>query len=89
MVADIAGADFVARSDGGPSLAFLGLPLEAAHRPPLWQALRDTDEGGLVDAWFDHDSPTYAQNDAVLLWDGRTQRRTLQHRPGLLRAALL
>ncbi len=72
MVADIAGVDFVARSDGGPSQAFLGLPLGGRSSPAaLWQALRDTDEGGLVDAWFDHDSPTYAKNDAVLLWDGR------------------
>ncbi len=76
VVADIAGADFVARSDGGPSLAFLGLPLGGRSSPAaLWQALRDTDEGGLVDAWFDHDSPTYIKNDAVLLWDGR-QRNT-------------
>ena len=72
VVADIAGVDFVARSDGGPSQAFLGLPLGGRSSPAaLWQALRDTDEGGLVDAWFDHDSPTYAKNDAVLLWDGR------------------
>lgn len=75
LLADLSGQDFLAYASA-PADAFLDLPLGYAGGVPalLW-LLRDTDEGGWVDAWFDHDRPTYAQNDALLLWDGR--RRSL------------
>ncbi len=75
LLSDLAGQDFLA--DAGASLdAFLDLPLayDGAASTLLW-LLRDTDEGGWIDAWFDHDRPTYAKNAALLLWDG--WRRTL------------
>ncbi len=75
VVKDVADVDFVARAESGPSLPFLALPLGGQASPAvMWQTLRDTDDGGLVDAWFDHDAPDYAKNDAVLLWDGRQRR---------------
>jgi murein DD-endopeptidase MepM/ murein hydrolase activator NlpD len=74
LLADTAGQDFVAYPSDDPA-AFLDLPFAYDDRPStLLQLLRDTDEGGLVDSWFDHDAPNYGKNGAVLLWDGRPRR---------------
>jgi murein DD-endopeptidase MepM/ murein hydrolase activator NlpD/Tol biopolymer transport system component len=71
LLAELAGQDFVGFPSGDPS-AFLDLPFAYDGRPMTFlRLLRDTDEGGLVDSWFDHDTPDYRKNDAVLLWDGR------------------
>lgn len=65
------GQDFLAFAGDDP-VAFLDLPLfYDASATTLLALLRDTDEGGLIDAWFDHDSPNYTKNGSMLLWDGR------------------
>jgi murein DD-endopeptidase MepM/ murein hydrolase activator NlpD len=78
LLRDLPDQDFVAFAAGTPD-AFLELPLADEGAPSLLWLLRDTDEGGWVDAWFDHDAPTYAKNGAVLLWDGQTRNQDAYH----------
>ena len=74
LLSDLSAQDFLAFAGGGPD-AFLDMPLFYDNSAAtLLGLLRDTDEGGLIDAWFDHDAPNYTKNDNMLLWDGR--RRT-------------
>jgi Tol biopolymer transport system component len=70
VLGDLVGQDFLA-SASAPADAFLDLPLgyRGDASTLLW-LLRDTDEGGWVDAWFDHEQPTYAKDAGLLLWDG-------------------
>jgi Tol biopolymer transport system component len=75
LLTDLAAQDFLADVGASPDAAF-DLPIAyAGSASTLLWLLRDTDEGGWVDAWFDHDRPTYVKDGALLLWDGR--RRTL------------
>ncbi len=76
VLRDLSAQDFLAFAGSSPD-AFLDLPFsyDGAAATLLW-LLRDTDEGGLIDAWFDHDIPDYSKNGNMLLWDGRP--RTLQ-----------
>jgi murein DD-endopeptidase MepM/ murein hydrolase activator NlpD len=79
VLTDLAHQDFIgfpgANGDG-----WLDLPFAYDGEPSTFLALlRDTDEGGLVDAWFDHDAPTYAKNGAILLWDGRDRSAAPYH----------
>lgn len=70
LLEDMTAQDFVAT--GGMPAAFLDLPFAYdGTTPSLLRILRDTDEGGMVDAWFDHDAPTYAKNERIVLWDGQ------------------
>lgn len=70
LLRDMTGQDFVATA--GMPAAFLDLPFAYdGTTASFLRVLRDTDEGGLVDAWFDHDAPTYAKNDRIVLWDGQ------------------
>ncbi|MCC6169305.1 MAG: PD40 domain-containing protein [Caldilineaceae bacterium] len=74
LPAGLTGQDFAGFPGNDPS-AFLDLPLAYDGLPATFlHVLADTDEGGLVDSWFDHDTPDYRKNDAVLLWDGRLRR---------------
>ena len=69
LLTDATGQDFIATA-GAPG-AFLDLPFAYdGTSASFLRILRDTDEGGLVDAWFDHDAPTYAKNNRIVLWDG-------------------
>lgn len=64
--------DFIGFAGIDPAHAFLDLPLAYDGSPATFlQALRDTSEGGLVDAWFDHAYPDYSKTGSILLWDGR------------------
>ena len=72
VVADTDDVDFRALTNGNGRLAFLALPFGGEFSTSEFlQALRDSDEGGWVDAWFDHDAPDKSKNSAVRLWDGR------------------
>lgn len=72
VVGDVGGVDFTGLNGGSSALAFLALPIgDAPSTSEFLQALRDTEDGGWVDAWFDHDAPDYTKNGAVSLWDGR------------------
>ncbi len=74
LLAATPGQDFIAFPAGDPS-AFLDLPLAYDGAAATFlDMLRDTDEGGLIDSWFDHDAPDYRKNGSVLLWDGRLHR---------------
>lgn len=76
VLKDAADQDFVAYAEANAPLQFLDWPLAPETAPGAFlAALRDTDEGGAVDSWFDHDAPTYAKNGGVLLWDGRLRTR--------------
>ena len=76
LLNNLAGQDFLAFAGGDPD-AFLDLPLfYDGSAATLLVLLRDTDEGGLIDAWFDHDTPTYTKNGSMLLWDGRRRDQT-------------
>lgn len=58
---------------------FLDLPLDYGDQAlEMIRALRDTDDHGIITAWFDHDYPDAldAKNDRLTLWDG--QPRTQQ-----------
>ena len=69
-----AAQSFVAFADGAPPEPFLDLPIPYADAAPsALQALQDTEEGGLIDAWFDHAYPDYGKSGGVTLWDGRTR----------------
>jgi Tol biopolymer transport system component len=82
LLSDLGSQDFLAYSGGGPD-AFLDLPLVYdGSAATLMALLRDTDEGGWIDAWFDHDAPTYSKNGSMLLWDGR-QRNLELYNPSL------
>lgn len=71
LLANLTAQDFAGFPGNDPS-AFLDLPLGYDGLPATFlHILADTDEGGLVDSWFDHDTPDYRKNDTVLLWDGR------------------
>jgi murein DD-endopeptidase MepM/ murein hydrolase activator NlpD len=75
LLNDLSGQNFEAYAGGGPD-AFLDLPLfYDGSAATLMALLRDTDEGGWIDAWFDHDAPNYTKNQDMVLWDGvrRTQ----------------
>ncbi|MCC6455955.1 MAG: peptidoglycan DD-metalloendopeptidase family protein [Caldilineaceae bacterium] len=75
LLRDLDSQDFLAFAGGGPD-AFLDLPLfYDGTATTLLGLLRDTDEGGWIDAWFDHDSPDYRQNGSMLLWDGRLRNQ--------------
>ena len=77
LLSDVDGQDFLAFAGGGPD-AFLDLPLAYdGSAATLVALLRDTDEGGLIDAWFDHDAPNYTKNQSMLLWDGRQRTQEL------------
>lgn len=81
LLRDVDEQNFLAFAGGGPD-AFLDLPLpydEAAGT--LLGLLRDTDEGGLIDAWFDHDAPDYSKNGSILLWDGRRRQQDPYNTP--------
>ncbi|MFN2203884.1 MAG: peptidoglycan DD-metalloendopeptidase family protein [Caldilineaceae bacterium] len=79
VVGDVEGVDFMVAAEDGDRLSFLSFPLAAESSPSAFvQALRDTDEGGWVDAWFDHDAPDKSKNDVLLLWDGR-ERKTAEY----------
>src|SRR5207248_2453584 len=41
------------------------------------QLVRDTDQGGKVNSWFDHNLPTYNHNNNVQLWTGDIFNHTL------------
>ncbi len=74
LLRDLDGQDFQAVAGGDPA-AFLDLPLPydgASAR--LLTLLRDTDEGGWIDAWFDHNAPDYGKDGTMLLWDGHPRR---------------
>ena len=72
VVGDVNDVDFTGLNGGASALAFLTLPVgDDLSTSELLQALGDTEEGGWVDAWFDHDTPDYSKNGAVSLWDGR------------------
>lgn len=74
LLDSLRGQDFIGFPGGDPG-AFLDLPLAYDGLPATFlDTLRDTDEGGWVDSWFDHDAPDYSKNQAVLLWDGRQRR---------------
>ncbi|MCC6167294.1 MAG: peptidoglycan DD-metalloendopeptidase family protein, partial [Caldilineaceae bacterium] len=74
LLDSLTGQDFIGFPGGDPG-AFLDLPLAYDGLPATFlDTLRDTDEGGWIDSWFDHDAPDYSKNQAVLLWDGRTRR---------------
>ncbi len=79
VLTDLAHQDFVGFPDASGD-GWLELPFAYDGQPSTFLAtLRDTDEGGLVDAWFDHDAPTYAKNGAILLWDGRPRTTGAYH----------
>ena len=74
MLFDLPEQNFVAFPDTATAAAFLTLPFAyGSSTPAFLQALRDTDDGGLVDSWFDHQYPDYSKNGAILLWDGRAR----------------
>ena len=76
LLRDLGGQDFLAFSGGDPD-AFLDLPLTYdGSAATLLALLRDTDEGGWIDAWFDHDAPNYTKNGNMLLWDGRPRTQS-------------
>jgi len=70
--------DFRGFPDGSPPERFLDLPFDYDTSADtivanfLW-ALRDTDEGGRVDSWFDHAYPNYSRQQGMVLWDGRAR----------------
>lgn len=73
LLDNLGGQDFAASAGNSPD-AFIDLPLPYdGTAATLLALLRDTDEGGWIDAWFDHDLPNYTKNEAVLLWDGRVR----------------
>jgi murein DD-endopeptidase MepM/ murein hydrolase activator NlpD len=76
LLGNLNGQDFLAYAGSTPD-AFLDLPLfYDGAAATLLTLLRDTDEGGLIDAWFDHDAPTYGKNGSIVLWDGRQRSAT-------------
>jgi Tol biopolymer transport system component len=81
LLRNLAEQDFLAFAGGRPD-AFLDLPFfyDGVGETLLW-LLRDTDEGGLIDAWFDHDLPNYGKNGSVLLWDGRQRASDAYNTP--------
>lgn len=73
---DLRGLDFLGLTNGSAKLAFLSLPFaDSLSAGAFLQALRDTEDGGWVDAWFDHDAPDKSKNGVVQLWDGRARRK--------------
>ena len=79
VLADLAHQDFIGFPGAGGD-GWLDLPFAYDGTPATFLSiLRDTDEGGLVDAWFDHDAPTYAKNGSILLWDGRSRTAAPYH----------
>ncbi len=73
LLTDLRDQDFVA-APGSAADAFLDLPFAYdGSASTFLRLLRDTDEGGWIDAWFDHDAPTYAKNGRMVLWDGRVR----------------
>lgn len=79
LLADLAGQDFVAVA-GSAADAFLDLPFAYdGSASTFLRLLRDTDEGGWIDAWFDHDAPTYVKNGRMVLWDGRVRSGGAYH----------
>lgn len=76
LLRDLGGQDFLAFVGGDPD-AFLDLPLAYdGSAATLLALLRDTDEGGWIDAWFDHDAPNYTKNGSMVLWDGRQRTQS-------------
>ena len=79
VLTDLTHQDFIGFPGAGGD-GWLDLPFAYDGTPATFLSiLRDTDEGGLVDAWFDHDTPTYAKNGGVLLWDGRLRTAAPYH----------
>lgn len=77
LLSNLEAQDFLAFAGGGPD-SFLDLPISYdGSAATLMALLRDTDEGGLIDAWFDHDAPNYTKNQSMVLWDGRRRTQEL------------
>lgn len=56
---------------------FLRFPVDYSGRD-FSQIIKDTDEGGLINSWFDHLSPLYTANYSITLYTGNSysQQRT-------------
>jgi hypothetical protein len=56
------------------SAPFLQFPIDFGSKAPFGRAVQDTDNGGLINSWFDHNTPQY-RNDAarpgLTLFDGK------------------
>ncbi|MBM4430723.1 MAG: M23 family metallopeptidase, partial [Chloroflexi bacterium] len=62
----------------GPPTPFLDLPFDYGDSVPAFvQALRDTDDGGRVNSWFDHKYPDGFKNQQLVLYDGRARTKNL------------
>lgn len=72
---NVTGQDF----RGIVAAPFLDLPFDYGGTDGSFvTALYDTDHGGRVDSWFDHDLPTYyPKNQRLLLYDGRARTQQL------------
>ncbi len=68
---------FIGLPEDDAPAPFLSLPLEAGPSPlDTIRALRDTDNQGVITAWFDHAYPEFIEgkNQDMVIWDG--QKRT-------------
>ncbi|MGQ9526121.1 MAG: peptidoglycan DD-metalloendopeptidase family protein, partial [Armatimonadota bacterium] len=51
---------------------FLRFPISDPNNRAFDKLIKDTDEGGLISSWFDHQSPEYTPNFSITLYTGRT-----------------
>jgi murein DD-endopeptidase MepM/ murein hydrolase activator NlpD len=54
---------------------FLRFPVDYGERD-FSKIIQDTDEGGLINSWFDHLSPLYTANYSITLFTGKTYSKT-------------
>lgn len=54
---------------------FLRFPVDYGERD-FSKIIQDTDEGGLINSWFDHLSPLYTANYSITLYTGKTYSET-------------
>ena len=68
---DVTRQDFLGVADGGPLTPFLDLPFDYGNsRSAFVKAIQDTDDGGRVDSWFDHEYPDYSKNQNIRMYTG-------------------
>lgn len=74
LSADLTDVNFIGVSGGSPQGPFLDLPFSYDDTMLSFvRALRDTEVGGRVSSWFDHQFPIYGTNNQMLPYDGITR----------------